>query len=91
MTDKGVVESATKNYRTRVVVLPQLIYDYLGELLFNQIVENNGVQPGDLIFAKQGKPIHRTPSAVTCGNYMTATVSQKTTTCTRCGIQMPVY
>ena len=58
MTDKGVVESATKNYRTRVVVLPQLIYDYLGELLFNQIVENNGVQPGDLIFAKQGKPIH---------------------------------
>lgn len=55
---KGVIESDTKNRRPRIVVLPQLVCDYLGELLFDQIVENNGVQPGDLIFAKQGKPIH---------------------------------
>src|SRR5699024_6910931 len=55
---KGVIESDTKSHRTRVVVLPQLAYDYLGELIFNQIVENNGICPDDLIFAKQGKPIH---------------------------------
>ena len=55
---KGVVESDTKSHRTRVVVLPQLAYDYLGELLFNQIVENNGIRPDDLIFAKSGNPIH---------------------------------
>lgn len=55
---KGVVESDTKSHRTRVVVLPQLVYDYLGELLFNQIVENNGIRPDDLIFAKNGKPVH---------------------------------
>ena len=55
---KGVIESDTKSHRTRVVVIPQLVYDYLGELLFNQIVENNGICPDDLIFTKQGKPIH---------------------------------
>ena len=55
---KGVIESDTKSHRTRVVVLPQLVYDYLGEMLFNQIVENNGIRPDDLIFTKQGKPIH---------------------------------
>ena len=55
---KGVVESDTKSHRTRVVVLPQLVYDYLGELLFNQIVENNGICPDDLIFTHKGKPIH---------------------------------
>ena len=42
---KGVIESDTKSHRTRVVVIPQLVYDYLGELLFNQIVENNGHSP----------------------------------------------
>ena len=55
---KGVIESDTKNHRTRVVVLPQLAYDYLGELLFDQIVENNGICPDDLIFTHKGKPIH---------------------------------
>ena len=55
---KGVIESDTKSHRTRVVVLPQLVFDYLGELLFDQIVENNGICPDDLIFAKNGKPIH---------------------------------
>ena len=35
-----------------------MVYNYLGELLFNQIVENNGIRPDDLIFTKQGKPIH---------------------------------
>src|SRR5699024_7168308 len=55
---EGVIDSGNNSYRTRVVVLPQLEYDYLGELLFKQIVENNGVCPDDLIFAKQGKPIH---------------------------------
>ena len=55
---KGVIESDTKSHRTRVVVIPQLVYDYLGELLFNQIVENNGIRPDDLIFTHKGKPIH---------------------------------
>ena len=58
MTGKGVVENDTKNHRTRVVVLPQLVYDSLGELLFTQVEENNGVCPDDLIFAKNGKPVH---------------------------------
>ena len=55
---KGVVESDAKSHRTRVVVPPQLAYDYLGELLFNQIVENNGICPDDLIFTHKGKSIH---------------------------------
>ena len=55
---KGVIESDTKSHRTRVVMLPQLVYDYLGELLFNQIVENNGICPDDLIFTHKGKPVH---------------------------------
>ena len=55
---KGVVESDTKSHRTRVVVIPQLVYDYLGELLFNKIVENNGICPDNLIFTHKGKPIH---------------------------------
>ena len=55
---KGVIESGTKSHRNRVVVLPQLVYDYLGELLFNQIVENNGIRPDDMIFAHKGKPVH---------------------------------
>ena len=58
MVGKGVIESDTKSHRTRVVVLPQLVYDYLGKLLFNQIVENNGIRSNDLIFAHKGKPIH---------------------------------
>ena len=58
VTGKGVVESDTKSHRTRVVILPQLVYDYLGELLFDQIVENNGVQPNDLIFSSRGNPLH---------------------------------
>lgn len=53
-----VIFSEGKNHRTRVVVLPQLAYDYLGELLFDQIVENNGICPDDLIFTHKGKPIH---------------------------------
>lgn len=86
---KGVVESDTKSHRTRVVVLPQLVYDYLGELLFNQIVENNGIRPDDLILPKTENPSTRTPSAATCVNCMTATAFPKTTTCTRCGISSP--
>ena len=58
VTGKGVVESDTKNHRTRVVVLPQLVYDYLGELLFAQVEKNNGVCPDDLIFAHKRKPLH---------------------------------
>ena len=58
VTGKGVVESDTKNHRTRVVVAPQLVYDYLGELLFTQIEENNGVCPDDLIFTHKRKPLH---------------------------------
>lgn len=55
---KDVIESDTKSHHIRMVVLSQLLYDYLGELLFDQIVENNGVQPDTLIFTKQGNPIH---------------------------------
>ena len=42
---KGVLESDTKSHRTRVVVLPQLVFDYLGELLFDQIVERKPIHP----------------------------------------------
>ena len=86
---KGVIESDTKSHRTRVVVLPQLVYDYLGELLFNQIVENNGICPDDLIFTHKGSPSTRTPSAATCVNCTTKTASRKITTCTRCGTFSP--
>ena len=55
---KGVLESDTKNHRTRVVVLPQLVYDYLGELLFAQVEENNGVCPDNLIFTHKRKSLH---------------------------------
>ena len=78
---KGVIESDTKSHRTRVVVIPQLVYDYLGELLFNQIVENNGIRPDDLIFTHKGKPIHP--------DTFSAMGSRKITTCTRCGTFSP--
>ena len=55
---RGVIESDTKSHRARVVVAPQLVYDYLGELLFAQVEENNGVCPDDLIFAHKRKPLH---------------------------------
>ena len=58
VTGKGVVENDTKNHRTRVVVLPQPVYDYLGELLFTQVEENNGVCPDDLIFTHKRKTLH---------------------------------
>lgn len=39
---QGVLESDTKNHRTRIVVMPQIVFDDLGELFTEQALENNG-------------------------------------------------
>lgn len=37
-----MLESDTKNHRTRIVVMPQIVFDDLGELFTEQALENNG-------------------------------------------------
>lgn len=36
---QGIVESSTKNHRTRTVVIPELVHDYMGELFLEQARE----------------------------------------------------
>lgn len=55
---QGVQESDTKNHRTRIVVMPQIVFDELGELFTEQALENNGADWNGLIFQRKGKPIH---------------------------------
>lgn len=55
---QGVQESDTKNHRTRIVVMPQIVFDELGELFTQQALENNGADWNGLIFQRKGKPIH---------------------------------
>ncbi len=55
---KGVRESDTKNHRARVVVLPQLVFDYLGEWRFAQLHDGGDPAPDSLIFAKPRGPVH---------------------------------
>ena len=55
---QGVLESDTKNHRTRIVVMPQIVFDDLGELFTEQALENNGADWNGLIFQRKGKPIH---------------------------------
>lgn len=55
---QGVLESDPKNHRTRIVVMPQIVFDDLGELFTEQALENNGADWNGLIFQRKGKPIH---------------------------------
>ena len=55
---QGVLESDTKNHRTRIVVMPQIVFDDLGELFTEQALENNGADWNGLIFQRKGKPVH---------------------------------
>lgn len=55
---QGIQESSTKNHRSRVVVLPLMVYDYLGDLFREQIL--NGVNAGwdGYIFQTENGPVH---------------------------------
>ena len=53
-----MLESDTKNHRTRIVVMPQIVFDDLGELFTEQALENNGADWNGLIFQRKGKPVH---------------------------------
>ena len=55
---QGVLESDTKNHRARIVVMPQIVFDELGELFTEQALENNGADWNGLIFQRKGKPVH---------------------------------
>lgn len=55
---QGIVESSTKNHRTRIVVLPLVVVDYLGELFKEQILSGIQVHPEDYIFRTKEGPIH---------------------------------
>lgn len=55
---QGIVESSTKNHRTRTVVLPSLVHDYLGELLREQALEGLPIRPEDYIFSTKNRPVH---------------------------------
>ena len=55
---QGVLESDTKNHRARIVVMPQIVFDDLGELFTEQALENNGADWNGLIFQRKGKAIH---------------------------------
>ena len=55
---QGIVESDTKNHRSRVVVLPLMVFDLLGELYREQIV--NGILPDwdSYIFRTEDGPVN---------------------------------
>ena len=55
---QGIVESSTKNHRTRTVVLPSLVHDYLGALLWEQALEGVPIRPEDYIFSTKNGPVH---------------------------------
>lgn len=55
---QGIVESSTKNHRSRDVVLPQLVADYLGDLMAGQARDGLCFAPDDLIFRTKSGPIH---------------------------------
>lgn len=55
---QGVQESSTKNHRSRGGVLHLMVYDYLGDLFREQIL--NGVNAGwdEYIFQTENGPVH---------------------------------
>lgn len=55
---QGIVETSPKNHRIRVVVIPDIVHEYLGELLREQAMEGLPIGPQDYIFATKGGPIH---------------------------------
>ena len=86
---QGVLESDTKNHRTRIVVMPQIVFDDLGELFTEQALENNGADWNGLISSEKASQYTPTLSVTICGGCMTGTVFPKNTTCTPCGISSP--
>lgn len=38
---QGILETSTKNHRARIVVIPELVYDYMGELFLEQAREDH--------------------------------------------------
>lgn len=55
---QGVLENETKNHRTRIVVMPQIVFDELGELFTEQALENSRTDWNGLIFQRKEKPIY---------------------------------
>lgn len=55
---QGIVETSPKNHRTRVVVVPDVVHEYMGELLREQAVEGVPIGPEDYIFSTKDGPIH---------------------------------
>lgn len=55
---QGIVESSTKNHRTRIVVIPELVHDYMGELFLEQAREGRSIHPDDYIFSTEESPVH---------------------------------
>ena len=55
---QGIVESSTKNHRTRIVVIPELVHDYMGELFLEQAREGRIIHPDDYIFSTEEGPVH---------------------------------
>ena len=55
---QGIVESSTKNHRTRIVVIPELVHDYMGELFLEQAREGRIIRPDDYIFSTAEGPAH---------------------------------
>ena len=55
---QGIVESSTKNHRTRTVVIPELVHDYMGELFLEQVRAGRVIQPNDYIFSTAEGPVH---------------------------------
>lgn len=55
---KGVIESSTKNHRSREVILPQMVVDYFSFLLCEQTVDQVPIGPDELIFRTKDGPIH---------------------------------
>ena len=55
---QGIVESSTKNHRTRTVVIPELVHDYMGDLFLEQAREGRIIRPDDYIFSTAEGPVH---------------------------------
>ena len=86
---QGVLESDTKNHRARIVVMPQIVFDELGELFTEQALENNGADWNGLIFQRKASRYTPILSATICGGCTIKTDSLRNTTCTPYGISSP--
>ena len=55
---QGILETGTKNHRTRIVVIPELVHDYMGELFLEQARAGRIIRPDDYIFSTAEGPVH---------------------------------